>query len=213
MTAVSFSSSFCPVQQLVNRLIMEPGRWEQQWIQKEHMFWGVKGEGGQTRKCRLPAKKWVTLPSSSLGKGYLGADKLIILVTSTRITPADPLTHKCGAKGGNSAVSQVSSWHQQPCLPSLIRGSLGRKRLKGWFWKVLRIFSLAGSSVSGRVLNCSQRTCSGTESWHRCTSYHHRLSQESPALQPHSPPLTAWIYSFAVWVFLTSSALHNFDIS
>lgn len=84
MTAMSFSSSFCPVQLLVNRLIMEPGKWEQKWIQKEHMFWGVKGEGGQTGKCRLPGKKLVTLPSSSLGTGYLGADKLIILITSTR---------------------------------------------------------------------------------------------------------------------------------
>lgn len=48
------------------------------------MFWGVKEEGGRTRKCRLPGKKLVTLPSSSLGKGYLGADKLIILMTFTR---------------------------------------------------------------------------------------------------------------------------------
>lgn len=74
MTAVSFPSSFCPLQLLLNRLVVEPRRWEQQWIQKEHMFWGVKGEGGQTRKCQLPGKKLVTLPSSSLGKGYLGTD-------------------------------------------------------------------------------------------------------------------------------------------
>lgn len=36
----------------------------------------MRGEGGQIRKCRLPGKKSVTLPSSSLGKGYLGADPL-----------------------------------------------------------------------------------------------------------------------------------------
>lgn len=38
------------------------------------------------------------------------------------------------------------------CLPYLVCGSVGRRRLKGWFCKVLSIFSLAETSLSGRVL-------------------------------------------------------------